>query len=82
MDKVLNQDMQPIVLGDGTVLAAAGTKEAGPREVELSARDRKLYVATGLLTILKPATRPAETIAAPTASLQSPATDKTPKAGK
>jgi hypothetical protein len=82
MERVRNNDMQPIPLDGGTVLAAAGTKEAGPREVELSARDRKLYVDTGRITILKPTARATETIAAPTAPLQSPATDKSTKAGK
>jgi hypothetical protein len=55
MERVLNQELQPIPLEDGTVLPAAGTPEAGPREVTLSEKDRKLYVARGRVIVLKPA---------------------------
>lgn len=55
MEKVLNKELQPIPLDDGTVLPAAGTREAGPREVTLSDKDRRLYVDRGRIALLKPA---------------------------
>jgi hypothetical protein len=56
MDRVLNNQMQPILLEDGTLLPASGTPEAEPREVTLSEADRRRYAETGKLTLLKPAT--------------------------
>jgi hypothetical protein len=89
MERVLNKEMQPLVLEDGTVLAAAGTKEAGPRDVELSAKDRKLYVDRGRLTILKPAANQTASqsfsgqgITKQLADLLTTQSDKSGKAGK
>ena len=81
MERVLNQEMQPLPLDSGVVLPAAGTREAGPVDVELSARDRKLYVERGRLIILKPATKPADSGSQGTPS-QPLVADKSGKAGK
>ena len=83
MERVLNQEMQPLVLEDGTLLAAAGSEEAGPREVELSEKDRKLYVRSGRLASLKPVANNQGSIA-PAAMPPTPpaAENKIGKAGK
>lgn len=53
MERVINNELQPLVLGDGTIIPAAGTSEARePSEVELSAADRVRLVDTGRLTLV------------------------------
>jgi hypothetical protein len=53
MDRVVNNEMQPLILEGGEVLPAAGTPEAGPKEVTLSELDQRRYVETGRLSIVK-----------------------------
>lgn len=54
MERVINNELQPVVLEDGTILPAAGTPEAGPKEVELSETDRRRFVETSHISLLKP----------------------------
>jgi hypothetical protein len=53
MDRIINNELQPLNLENGVLLPAAGTPEAGPKEVELSELDRQRYVETGRITVLK-----------------------------
>lgn len=55
MERVINNEWQPLCLEDGTLIPAAGTPEHGPREVELSHADHQHFVDTGRLTLLQPA---------------------------
>lgn len=51
MFKVINNHRQPIVLDDGTTLAAAGT-QGSVRELEsISERDRRRHVERGRIAV-------------------------------
>ncbi len=52
MQRVINNDLQPVVLDDGTIIPAAGTG-AQTHDVELSERDHARHVERGRLTILE-----------------------------
>jgi hypothetical protein len=50
--KLTNNHRQPLVLDDGTILAAAGT-DGSVREVEsISDRDRRRYVDSGRIAVV------------------------------
>lgn len=50
--KVTNHFLQPVVLEDGTVIAASGT-DGSTKEVTLSEGDAKRYVRPGMLVIVE-----------------------------
>jgi len=52
MDRVVNNDVQPQVLENGTIIPAGGTSRSGPQEVELSEKDRRRLVESGRLSIV------------------------------
>lgn len=54
MERVINNELQPVVLEDGTMIPAGSTA----MDVNMSDKDRRLHVATGRLTIIEP--RPAQ----------------------
>jgi hypothetical protein len=50
--KLINNYGKPIVLNDGTILAAAGTNGSTKEVESISARDQRRYVDKGLVAIV------------------------------
>ena len=52
MKEVTNQRMQPVILDDGTMLAAAGTDGSTKTVASLSARDEKRLVRRQMISVV------------------------------
>lgn len=51
--KATNNYGKPIILDNGTILAASGTDGSTREGVELSDRDRRRYVETGFIALIE-----------------------------
>jgi hypothetical protein len=58
-EKVVNNFSKPIVLDNGTILAASGTLGSMRDDVELSDKDRRRHIATGRIAIIADEEKPA-----------------------
>jgi hypothetical protein len=58
--KVINNYGKPINLDDGTILAASGTNGSMREGIELSDRDQRRYVKTGLIAVIETPAKEAE----------------------
>lgn len=59
--KIINNYTKPIVLDDGTILAAAGTSGSEREVKRLSERDQRRYVETGRIAVIEPVKETAKT---------------------